>query len=117
MNKVTKEQLQDYASELGNMQTEHRRGSTFYADCSYTFKQADIDTLKEEGVDASDFLNVCVTLSGYYDDNNGCDWDSMSFCKVEEYQELVPMQVIPEVVIPEHYITKQRTEAFVPTWE
>ena len=111
MDKITKAYLEDYVAELGQMETEHRRGSTFYADCSYTFKQADIDTLKDEDVDASDFLNVRVTLSGYYDDNNGCDWNSMSFYKVEEYQELVP-----EVVIPEHYVTKQRTEKFEYTW-
>ena len=112
MDKITKEYLEDYVAELGDMETEHRRGGTFYANCSYTFKQADIDTLKDEDVDASDFLNVCVTLNGYYDDNNGCDWNSMDFCKVEEYQELVP-----KVVIPAHYVTKQKTEVFVPVWE
>lgn len=112
MNKITKEQLQDYVSELGEFDKEFRKGSSFYAWSTYTFKQDDIDTLKAEGIDASDFLNVCVTLNGMWDDSNGTEWDSMDFCKVEEYQELVP-----EVVIPEHYITKQRTEEFVPTWE
>lgn len=112
MNKITKEYLEDYVSELGEMETEHRKGSTFYANCSYTFKQADIDTLADEDIDASEFLNVCVTLNGMYDDYNGCDWTSMDFCKVEEYQELVPEQVIPA-----HYVTKHKTEAFVPTWE
>lgn len=112
MNKITKECLEEYVSELGDVETEHRKGSTFYANCSYTFKQADIDTLKDEDVDASEFLNVCVTLSGIYDDWNGCEWDSMDFCKVEEYQELVP-----EKTIPAHYVTKQKTEVFVPVWE
>ena len=112
MNKITKSYLEDYVQELGDTETEHRRGATFYANCSYTFKQADIDTLKEEDVDASDFLNVCVTLNGIYDDNDGCDWSGMSFCKVEEYQELVPEQIIPA-----HYVTKQKTEVFVPVWE
>ena len=112
MNKITKDYLEEYISELGEMETEHRRGSTFFANCSHTFTQTDIEELKQEGVDASDFLSVCVTLSGIYDDNNGCDWDSMDFCKVEEYQELVPEQVIPA-----HYVTKQKTEKFVPTWE
>lgn len=112
MDKITKEQLQDYVAELGEMETEHRKGSTFFADCSYTFKQSDIDTLKEEGIDASDFLNVCVTLNGMWDDNWGCDWTDMDFCKVEEYQELVPEQIIES-----HYITKQKTEKFEYTWE
>ena len=111
MNKITKDYLEEYVSELGDMETEHRRGSTFYADCSYTFKQADIDTLKEEGVDASDFLNVRVTITGIYDDYDGCDWTGMHFYKVEEYQELVPEQVIPA-----HYVTKQKTEAFDYKW-
>ena len=112
LTKITKDYLEEYVSELGEMETEHHRGSTFFADCSYTFKQADIDTLKEEGVDASDFLNVRVTLSGYYDDNWGCDWDSMDFYKVEEYEELVPEQIIPA-----HTVKKQRTEKFEYKWE
>lgn len=112
MNKITKEYLQDYVSELGEFETEHRKGSSFYASCSYTLKQDDIDTLKNEGVDASDFLNVCITLNGDWSDDWGCEWHDMDFCKVEEYQELVPEQIIPE-----HFITKQRTEVFVPVWE
>lgn len=112
MNKITKDCLQEYVSDLGEFEKEHRKYGSFYASCTYTFKQADIDTLKEEDVDASDFLNVCVTLNGIYDDSYGCDWSDMSFCKVEEYQELVP-----EVVIPAHYVTKQKTEVFVPVWE
>lgn len=108
LTKITKEYLQEYLFELGGIKTEHRKGSTFYANCSYTFKQADIDILKDEGVDASDFLNVCVTLNGIYDDwRNGCDWDSMDFYKVEEYDE----------VVPEHTVKKQRTEKFDYKWE
>jgi len=47
-----------------------------------------------------------------WDDSNGTEWDSVSYEKVEEYQELVP-----EVVIPEHYVTKTRTQEFKPAWE
>ena len=68
LTKITKDYLEEYVSELGEHEHEHRKGSTFYSSCSYVLKQADIDTLKEEGVDASDFLNVCVTLNGIYDD-------------------------------------------------
>lgn len=112
MNKITKSYLEDYVAELGEFETEHRKYSSFYATCSYTFKQADIDTLKAEDVDASDFLNVCVTLNGYWSECDGCDWEYMDFCKVEEYQKLVP-----EVTIPAHYVTNWKTEVFVPVWE
>lgn len=112
MNKITKDCLQEYVSDLGEFEKEHRKYGSFYASCTYTFKQADIDTLKEEDVDASDFLNVCVTLNGYWSECDGCEWEDVDFCKVEEYQELVPEQVIPA-----HYVTKQKTEVFVPVWE
>lgn len=112
LTKITKDYLEEYVSELGEHEHEHRKGSTFYASCSYVLKQADIDTLKEEGVDASDFLNICVTLNGIYDDWNGIDWDSMDFCKVQEYEELVPEQIIPA-----HTVKKQRTEKFDYKWE
>jgi hypothetical protein len=112
MNKITKDCLQEYVSDLGEFEKEHRKYGSFYASCTYTFKQADIDTLKEDDVDASDFLNVCVTLNGYWSECDGCEWEDVDFCKVEEYQEFVP-----EVIIPEHYVTKQKTEVFVPVWE
>ena len=112
MNKITKEELQEYVSELGDFEKDHRKGGSFYASCSYTFKQDDIDTLKDEDIDASDFLNVCVTLNGYWSEYEGCEWEGIDFCKVEEYQELVPEQIIPA-----HYVTKQKTEAFDYKWE
>lgn len=112
MEKITKDYLEEYISELGEFETEHRRGATFYATNTYTFKQADIDTLKEEGVDASDFLDVQVVLSGIYDDDNGSDWYSMTCSRVEEYQEFVP-----EKVIPEHYVTRAKATPFEPVWE
>ena len=112
MNKITKEQLQDYVAEVGEFEKEHRKYSSFYCNATHILTQEDIDELAEDGMDATDFLNVCITLSGMWDDSNGTDWDSMDFYKVEEYQELVPEQIIPA-----HYVTKQKTEKFVPTWE
>ena len=112
MNKINKSYLQDYVADMGVFEKEHRKYSSFYCSTTYTITQTDIEELKNEGVDASDFLNVCVTLNGTWSDSDGCDWTDMDFCKVEEYQELVP-----EVVIPEHFITKQRAEVFVPVWE
>ena len=112
MNKITKEQLQDYVAEAGEFEKEHRKGSSFYAWVSHTFTQTDVEELKSDDIDASDFLGVCVTLNGTWSDDWGCEWDDVDYCKVEEYQELVPEQVIPA-----HYVTKQKTEKFVPTWE
>lgn len=114
MDKITKEYLEDYVAEMGEFEKEHRKYSSFYCSATYTITQTDIEELKTEGIDASDFLNVCVTLNGMWDDSNGTDWyeNEATFCKVEEYQELVP-----EVVIPAHYVTKQKTEVFVPVWE
>ena len=112
MDKITKEQLEDYVADMGEFEKEHRKYSSFYCSAIYTMTQTDIEELKKESIDASDFLDVCITLNGMWDDSNGTEWDSMDFCKVEEYQEL-----IPEVVIPEHFVTKQRTEVFVPVWE
>ena len=112
MKKITKDCLQEYVSELGEFEKEHRKGSSFYCWSTYVFKQDDIDTLKEEGIDASEFLNVCVTLSGMWGDYDGTDWHSMDCVKQEEYQELVPEQVIAE-----HYVTRVKATPFEPVWE
>ena len=112
MNKITKAELEDYVADIGVFEKEHRKYSSFYCWVTHTMTQKDIDNLAKYDFDASDFLNVCITLNGMWDDSNGTEWDSMDFCKVEEYQEIVP-----EVVIPAHYVTKQKTEVFVPVWE
>jgi len=112
MNKITKEYLEDYVADMGIFEKEHRKYSSFYCSATYTITQTDIEELKTEGIDASDFLNVYITLNGTWDDSNGTEWDSMYFCKVEEYQELIPEQVIPA-----HYVTNWKTEVFVPVWE
>ena len=112
MDKITKEYLEDYVAEMGEFEKEHRKYSSFYCSATYTITQTDIEELKNEGIDASDFLNVCITLNGMWDDSNGTEWDSMDFCKVEEYEELVPEQIIPA-----HTVKKQRTEKFDYKWE
>ena len=112
MNKITEEQLLEYVSEVGLFEKEHRKYSSFYCWVSHTITQEDVKILAEEGVDASDFLNVCVSRNGMWDDSNGTEWDAATYEKVEEYQELVPEQIIEA-----HYVTKQKTEVFVPVWE
>lgn len=112
MKKITEQELNEYVAEVGEFEKEHRKYSSFYCWVSHTITEEDIKVLAEEdGVDASDFLNVCVTRSGMWDDSYGTEWDEATYEKVEEYQELVP-----EVIIPEHYVTKTRTQEFKPTW-
>lgn len=112
MNKITKEYLEDYVAEMGEFEKEHRKYSSFYCTVSHTIKQEDIDALAEDDVDASDFLGVLITRNGTWDDSWGTEWDETTYEKVEEYQELVP-----ELVIPEHYVTKCKTKAFKPVFE
>lgn len=112
MNKITEDYLLDYVSDVGQFEKEHRKYSSFYCTVSHTIKQEDIDALAEDDVDASDFLGVMITRNGTWDDSWGTEWDETTYEKVEEYQELVP-----EVVIPEHYVTKYKTKAFKPVFE
>lgn len=112
MKRITKEQIQEYVSDVGEFEKEHRKYSSFYATATHTFSQEDVDKLAEYDTDASELLGVTVTLSGYWDDSNGCEWVDVIFNKYEEYQEL-----IPEVVIPAHYETKYREVPFDVTFD
>lgn len=112
MNKITEDYLLDYVSDVGQFEKEHRKYSSFYCTVSHTIKQEDIDALAEDDVGASDFLGVLITRNGTWDDSWGTEWDETTYEKVEEYQELVP-----ELVIPEHYVTKCKTKAFKPVFE
>lgn len=112
MKKITEQYLLEYVSDVGEFEKEHRKYSSFYCTVTHTITQTDIEELKEDDVDASDFLGVLITRNGIWDDSNGTDWDDTTYEKVEEYQELVP-----EVVIPEHYVTKYKTKAFKPVFE
>lgn len=112
MKKITEKELNEYVSEVGEFEKEHRKYSSFYCWVSHTITKEDIKVLAEEGVDASDFLNVCVSRRGTWDDSWGTEWDVTTYEKVEEYQELVP-----EKIIPAHYITKTKTQKFEPVWE
>ena len=112
MNKITEDYLLDYVSDVGEFSKEHRKYSSFWCTVTHTINQEDIEALAEDDVDASDFLNVLITRNGMWDDSNGTDWDSTTYEKVEAYQELVP-----EVVIPEHYVTKYKTATFKPVFE
>lgn len=112
MNKITEDYLLEYVSDVGEFEKEHRKYSSFYCTVSHTITQTDIEELKEDDVDASDFLGVRITRNGMWSDSDGTDWDDTTYEKVEEYKELVP-----EVVIPEHYVTKYKTKAFKPVFE
>ena len=113
MKKITEEQLWEYVSEVGESEKEFRKYSSFYITTSHTIRQEDVDGLAEEGLDASDFLNVLVSRNGLWDDSYGTEWDSKpEYFKVEDYDD-----VVPEVIIPEHTVTKQRYAAFKPEFE
>lgn len=112
MERITEEQIQDYVSGVGEFEKEHRKYSSFYATATHTFEEKDIEYLYKHGIDASELLGITITLSGYWDDLNGCEWEDIQFNKYEEYQEL-----IPEVVIPAHYETKYREVPFDVTFD
>lgn len=110
MNKISEEQLWEYVSEVGESEKEFRKYSFSISPTQHTIRQEDIDELAEYDMDASDFLNVHVSRSGLRDDSWGTEWDSKpEYYKVEDYEE-----VVPEVIIPEHTVTKQRYTAFKP---
>lgn len=110
MNKITEEQLWEYVSEVGESEREFRKYSSFYITTQHTIRQEDIDDFANEGIDATAFLNIHVSRNGTWDDSWGTEWDSKpEYYKVEDYEE-----VVPEVVIPEHTVTKQKYVAFTP---
>ena len=113
MKKVTEDVLLDYVTDVGEFEKEHRKYSTFYCSVSHTITQKDVDCIAQGcREDASDFLGVNVTRNGMWDDSYGTEWESVEYSKVEEYKEFVP-----EVVIPEHYVTKYKTHPFDPVWD
>lgn len=110
MNKITEPQLLDFVSDVGEFEKEHRKYSSFYCNVTYTITEEDVKSFAEEdNIDASDFLNICITRNGMWDDSNGTEWDDTSYYKVEDYEE-----VVPEVIIPEHTVTKQKYVEFKP---
>ena len=112
MNKINEDYLLEYVSDVGEFTKEHRKYSSFYCTVTHRFTQEDIEALAEDYVDASDFLNVLITRNGMWSDSDGTDWDETIYEKLQEYQELVP-----EVVVAEHYVTKYKTSAFKPVFE
>ena len=112
MNKITEQDLLEYVSDVGEFEKEHRKYSSFWCTVTHRITQEDIDALADDDIDASDFLNVLITRNGMWSDGDGTDWDETTYEKLQEYQELVP-----EVVIPEHYVTKYKTSAFKPVFE
>lgn len=113
MKKITESELLGYVSDVGEFEKEHRKYSSFYCTVSHTITEQDIKDLAEDDIDASDFLNVLITRNGTWDDSYGTEWDEpVSYERVEEYEE-----VVPEVIIPEHTVTKQRYAAFKPEFE
>lgn len=107
-NKISEAVLLEYVGEVGEFEKEHRKYSSFYCSVSHKITQHDIEVLAEYG-DASDFLNVLVERQGTWDDSWGTEWDDTTYTLLESYEE-----VVPEVVIPAHTITKYRSKPFTP---
>lgn len=112
MKKITEEQIKDFVKRNGVFEKEHRKGSSFYCWSDHTFTEKDIELLKEREMDASDFLNIRVLLSGMWDDNWGTDWTDIDYYRVETVQKLIPEQVIPA-----HYVTESVETGFKPVWQ
>lgn len=113
MNKITEAQLLDFVSDVGDFTKEHRKYSSFYCTATYTITEEDVKSFAEEdSIDASDFLNICITRNGTWDDSWGTEWDDTTYYKVEDYEE-----VVPEVIITEHTVVKQKYVAFNPVFE
>lgn len=112
MRKVTEDELIECASDNCTFEKEHRKGSTFYAHSEYTFKQEDIDFFAEEGIDASEFLNVSIVENGIWSDDDGFDMTSRDWYKNEPYEVHVP-----EVVIPAHTKIEFKSTKFDPVFE
>lgn len=112
MKKVTESELLEYVGEVGEFEKEHRKYASFYCWLNHTITKQDVEAFAEDGIDASDFLGVLVSRNGMWDDSWGTEWNDTTYEKVEEYEELVP-----EVVIPAHYVTKYKTTAFKPVFE
>jgi hypothetical protein len=112
MKKISEAVLLEYVGEVGEFEKEHRKYSSFYCNLNHTITQADVDELATDGIDASAFLNVCIERHGTWDDSCGTEWDDTTYTLTEPYEELVP-----EVVIPAHTVTKYRTKPFTPEFE
>lgn len=102
----------EFVADVGEMEKEHRKYGEFYAWIGYTISQEDVDWFSSKGIDAKQFLGVQVSLNGMWSDSWGCEWNDVDFSKVEYYEEFVP-----EVVIPAHYVTKDKLTEFKPEWE
>lgn len=112
MRKVTEEELLEYVGEVGEFEKEHRKYSSFYCWLTHTITKEDVEAFAEDDIDASEFLGVLISRDGMWDDSWGTEWNGTTYEKVEEYEELVP-----EVVIPAHYVTKYKTAPFKPVFE
>ncbi len=107
--KLTQTQLKKIVDELDfdfEVETEHRKGSTFYASGSYEITQEDIKDIAEAtNIDANELqslIGTYIDTSGVWDDDNGCDWYEYS-------QSRKVIVTIPEQIIPEHTVVQMQS--------
>ena len=88
--------------DLAEVETEHRKGSSFYATGQLEIDEeiikeiSEIETEELDGVDFSSLVGTVIIASGYWDDDNGSDWCSFSHWK--KVTTIIPERI---VTIPE----------------
>lgn len=80
----------------GDFETEHRKGSSFYANSEKEIDQEIVDAIKEDmDTDISEYLGKKVVVSGYWSDDWGTEWEEF-FIHVKRTVHK------PEKIIPAH---------------
>lgn len=107
--KLTQRQLKKIVDECWfdfNVETEHRRGSTFSAIGSYEITEEDIEDIAEAiNIDVNELqtlIGTFITATGTWSDDDGCDW--------YEYSQAKKVIVtVPEKIIPEHTVVQMQS--------
>lgn len=104
--KLTQAQLKKIVDNCDldfELETEHRKGSSFYASGTYEITEEDIDDISTAiGVDANELKTLIGTYLctvGTWSDYDGCDWFEYS-------QSKKVIITVPEKIIPEHTIVE-----------
>ena len=94
MRKITKKELIQLMKVWDcEVETEHRRGSSFYATAWLDIDKEIVDATAEDGIDISELEGKQVVATGYWSDNDGLDLDDVEVR--EPYEVHVPEKVIP----------------------
>jgi len=97
--KLTEKEIKLIVDELDlDVETEHRKGATFYATGFYEITEDDIEYLTEIlNKDCTQLIGTAINSSGYWSDDNGCDW--YEFWQTKKVTTEIPEKI---VVVPAH---------------